>query len=70
LEGREKLLGPDHPNTLISADNLVAMLIDLGRYDEAERMGHRAVEGCERALGLDHPQTLRSFENLASYVRG
>ncbi|CUS10721.1 unnamed protein product, partial [Tuber aestivum] len=40
LEKRKKILGPDHPHTLTSANNLANVLQDQGKYEEAERM-HR-----------------------------
>ena len=36
LEGRERLLGSDHPDTLSSVDNLGSLLADLGQLEEAE----------------------------------
>ncbi|CUS09492.1 unnamed protein product, partial [Tuber aestivum] len=33
LEGRERILGPDHPDTLSSIHNLANTLRDQGKYD-------------------------------------
>jgi tetratricopeptide (TPR) repeat protein len=60
VEGREKVLGKEHPSTLTSVNNLAVMLQDQGKYDEAEPMNRRAVEGYENALGKEHPDTLNS----------
>ncbi|MET1072801.1 MAG: tetratricopeptide repeat protein, partial [Umezawaea sp.] len=35
---RRRVLGVDHPNTLISASNLAADLDALGRHAEADRL--------------------------------
>lgn len=35
LEGRETMLGPQHPNTLISVSNLGFVLESQGKYEEA-----------------------------------
>jgi hypothetical protein len=35
LEGRKKVLGPKHPDTLVSVSNLVSLLQDQGKYHEA-----------------------------------
>ncbi|CUS06611.1 unnamed protein product [Tuber aestivum] len=69
LEGREKILGPDHPDTLTSVNNLAGVLQSQGKYDESEEMHRRALEGREKILGPDHPNTLSSVKNLATVVR-
>jgi tetratricopeptide (TPR) repeat protein len=33
---RKKILGPEHPSTLISINNLALLLESQGKYDEAE----------------------------------
>ena len=60
LKGREKVLGSDHPSTLISVHNLASVLQDQGRYDEAEKMNRRGLKGSEKILGPNHPNTLTS----------
>ncbi|RPA89592.1 TPR-like protein [Choiromyces venosus 120613-1] len=69
LEGREKVLGPDHPDTLTSVNNLASLLRALGRHGESETMSRRALEGREKVLGPDHPDTLTSVNNLASLLQ-
>ncbi|KAJ5970810.1 FabD/lysophospholipase-like protein [Penicillium vulpinum] len=68
LEYREKVLGPDHPDTLTSVSNLALVLSRLGEYEEAEALHQRALQDRERILGPDHPDTLISFNNLASVL--
>jgi Tfp pilus assembly protein PilF len=58
VEGREKALGKDHPNTLTSVSNLAGVLQYQGKYEAAEEMNRRALEEREKALGKDHPDTL------------
>ncbi|KAF3020305.1 hypothetical protein E8E14_013529 [Neopestalotiopsis sp. 37M] len=65
LNGREKALDKDHPDTLISINNLASALQYQGRYEEAEQMNRRALDGREKVLGKDHPDTLLSVDNLA-----
>ena len=65
LEGREKALGKEHPNTLTSVSNLASVLRYQGKYEEVEEMNRRALEGKEKALGKEHPNTLTSVSNLA-----
>src|SRR5436190_1450586 len=55
----------EHPDTLTSSTNLVVMLQDQSKYEEAEQMHRQALQGYEKALGKEHPDTLRSINNLA-----
>ena len=64
VEEREKVLGPEHPDTLASVDNLGLVLSSQGKYEEAEAMHRRALEGREKVLGPEHPDTLASVNNL------
>jgi hypothetical protein len=50
LEGREKALGLEHPNTLISVSYLGLVLEQQGKYEEAEAMHCRALSKKERTL--------------------
>ena len=58
LAGKEEALGPAHPDTLITVNNLANLLSEQGKYDEAEPMYRRALAGNEEALGPAHPNTL------------
>ncbi|GAC1685764.1 MAG: hypothetical protein PVS3B1_25790 [Ktedonobacteraceae bacterium] len=66
LAARERLLGPEHPDTLGSLNNLANLYDDQGKYDLAEPLYQRALAAHERILGPEHPDTLRSLNNLAS----
>ena len=59
------MLGKEHPDTLVSVNNLASVLQYQGNYEEAEQMNRRALEGKEKALGKEHPSTLTSVNNLA-----
>ncbi|MGA7325537.1 MAG: tetratricopeptide repeat protein, partial [Rhodomicrobium sp.] len=61
----ERVLGPEHPDTLISVGSLALLNKAQGRYGEAERLFKRALEVSERVLGPEHPGTLQSVNNLA-----
>ena len=65
LEGYEKALGAEHPDTLNSVDILGGLLMHKGDYNGAETLYRRALWGYEKALGPDHPDTLSSVNNLA-----
>jgi Tfp pilus assembly protein PilF len=47
LEGREKVLGPEHPETITSVNNLGSMLERQSKYEEAEAMHRRELEEYE-----------------------
>ena len=69
LEGREKLLGPDHADTLQSLENLADLLRDRGRLDEAEPLFRRALASRENSLGTDDAATLKAVANLAKTLK-
>jgi len=58
LEGREKELGKQHPDTLTSVSNLAYLLHKQRRYDEASQLYQRACDGYEEKLGSEHPTTI------------
>ncbi|MGW5464903.1 FxSxx-COOH system tetratricopeptide repeat protein [Streptomyces sp. NPDC003996] len=65
-----RLLGPDHPDTLTSRNNLAAALRGMGEYAQAVDLHRRTLEDRMRILGPDHPDTLGSRGNLAAALRG
>jgi tetratricopeptide (TPR) repeat protein len=69
LEVREKVLGPEHLDTLASMSNLALVLNSQGKYKEAEAMNRETLERRERVLGPEHPDTLTSMNNLASMLK-
>jgi hypothetical protein len=69
LADYERVLGPDHPDTLASRNDLAAAYRAAGRAAEAIALHERTLAGLERVLGPDHPSTLTSRNNLAdTYV--
>ena len=61
----EIALGPDHPLTATSLNNLAGIYDEQGRYGEAEPLYQRAIAISEKALGPDHANTASSLNNLA-----
>ena len=66
LEGR---LGPDHPDTLTSRNDLAYAYCAAGRLEEAITLFEQALTDSIRVLGEDHPDTLTSRNNLAYAYR-
>ena len=59
------LLGPDHPDTLASRNNLAGAYEGAGRLGEAITLYEQVLTDRIRILGEDHPHTLASRHNLA-----
>jgi hypothetical protein len=66
LAARERVLGPDHPDTLNSRNNLADAYVAADRAAEAIPLHERTLADRERVLGPDHPDTLTSRDNLAA----
>jgi tetratricopeptide (TPR) repeat protein len=65
LELDRKVLGLEHPTTLLSMNNLAGVLGDQGKYEAAEEMRRQELELREKVLGPEHPGTLTSISNLS-----
>jgi tetratricopeptide (TPR) repeat protein len=61
---REKVLGPEHPATAESLNNLALTLTEEGDLAAARPLYERAVAIKEKVLGLEHPDTVTSLSNL------
>ena len=61
----KKDLGEEHPNTLMSMENLAVTYSELGKEKEAEELVVQVLEVRKRVLGDKHSHTLMSMENLA-----
>ena len=59
------LLGPDHPDTLASRNNLAGAYRAAGRLTEAITLYEQVLLDSIRVLGENHPNTLNSRNNLA-----
>jgi hypothetical protein len=69
LDRQRRVLGPDHPHTLRSANSLAADLRALGEVQAARELDQDTLDRRRRVLGPDHPDTLRSASNLAADLR-
>ncbi|MEI2777295.1 MAG: tetratricopeptide repeat protein [Tetrasphaera sp.] len=64
-----EVLGPDHPNTLTSRNNLAGAYGSAGDLGRAIPLYTQTLTDSERVLGPDHPDTLTSRNNLAGAYR-
>jgi tetratricopeptide (TPR) repeat protein len=62
---RRRILGEEHPNTILAMSNLASTLRDLGQLDEAAKMLREVLEKRKRILGEKHPNTISAMNNLA-----
>ena len=62
---REQVLGPEHPDTASSLNNLAGLYDHQGLYAQAEPLYQRALAIWEKVLGPEHPDTATSLNNLA-----
>ncbi len=69
LTRRKRLLGEDHPNTLVSANNLALDHSSLGEPQRARELNEDTLAHRRRILGDDHHHTLSSASNLAIDLR-
>ena len=59
-------LGPDHPDTLTTLNNLAAAYQAAGKLPEAIALFERVRDAQIAKLGPDHPDTLNTLNNLAA----
>jgi len=64
-----RVLGADHPDTLITRNNLARAYYVAGRTAEAITLHEQNLADRERVLGADHPETLNTRGNLANAYR-
>jgi hypothetical protein len=64
LPVRERVLGPQHPDTLISRANLASWTGEAGDAAGARDQFAALLPVIERVLGPEHPQTLAIRANL------
>jgi tetratricopeptide (TPR) repeat protein len=57
---------PEHPDTVVSLNNLGALYYATGAYAKAEPLFKRALAIYENALGPEHPDTVVSLNNLGA----
>ena len=62
----ERVLGPDHPDTLNARNSLAAAYQAAGRAADAIPLFEHVLVARERVLGPKHPDTLTSQNNLAA----
>ena len=62
----QRILGPEHPDTLTSRSALATCLEAAGKRAEAAALDRVVLAARERVLGAAHPDTLKSRGALAA----
>jgi tetratricopeptide (TPR) repeat protein len=65
----EKALGPEHPDTAKSLNDLALVLKEKGDFAAARPLQERALAITEKARGPEHPDTATNLNNLANVLR-
>jgi eukaryotic-like serine/threonine-protein kinase len=67
---RRQHLGPEHPDVLLSTNNLAHAYQEAGKLDLALRLYEETLKLRKAKLGPQHPDTLMSMSNLAAAYDG
>jgi serine/threonine protein kinase len=69
LAARERVLGPEHTETLIARDAVAWALRDVGEYEMARVMAEETLRIKQRIYGREHRSTLDTMNNLSIIYR-
>ncbi|MFC1851233.1 tetratricopeptide repeat protein [candidate division CSSED10-310 bacterium] len=69
LDVRTRVLGENHPDTLLSVKHLATVCRELGHFDQAEKLLLQTIQWQSRHLGKNHVDTLESRYKLATVFR-
>jgi len=64
LEIQRRVLGPEHPSTVILMNNIANFLEAEGRFAEAEKLQRETLAIKRRVLGPEHSETAISIYNI------
>ena len=70
LDIRLRILGPQHPDTLLTMRHLAATLGDNGEFAEAEKINRQLLAIQKRVLASKDPERIKTMNNLAAALRG
>jgi len=68
MELQQKTMGPNDPDILASKSLMAVILLEEGRFTEAEKLQRDALDTRLRLLGPEHPDVARSMSRLASVL--
>ncbi len=62
-------MGPEHPDTAQTLNNLALLYVDQGKSEEAAPLYQRALAIYEKVFGPDHHRTKRVRENYTNLLQ-
>ena len=66
---KERVLGPEHPDTALSLNSLGLLRQEQGDLAGAQQYYERTLVILERVLGPEHPDTAQSLNNLGALLQ-
>ena len=69
LEARKRILGVEHPDTILAMGNIASTYRDIGKYTEAEELEIQVLDAMKRIHEVEHPETVRAMANLGVTYR-
>ena len=69
LEIERRILGPDHPDTIITLENLSGVHFTRGRPDLSAQILPEVLAARRRVLGEDHPAVTKTLFNMAMVAK-
>jgi tetratricopeptide (TPR) repeat protein/predicted Ser/Thr protein kinase len=70
LDLRRRVLGPEHPDTLLSMHQLAMVYVNEGKFPQAEALLSETVQIRRAVSGPEHIDTIRAMNNLAVVYDG
>ena len=64
LEGRRRVLGPEHPDTIQTEHDLASFFVGVERFADAIQILERVLGVQQRVLGTEHWQTIRTIDSI------
>ncbi|KAJ6115192.1 kinesin [Penicillium sp. IBT 16267x] len=61
----EKVLGSEHERTLACISRVANLYIQIGKWQDAEKLNQQVLTARREIIGIEHPDTLTSMPNLA-----
>ena len=65
----EKKLGPEHPDTAGTLNNIALVYNAQGKHEESLKYNFRALKIIEKKLGPEHPNTAHAINNIAGVYK-
>jgi tetratricopeptide (TPR) repeat protein len=69
LQLRQRLFGPEAPETLVASNELALLLSERGDHADAERLFEETLQARLRVSGKEDPETLQVMDNLGQTLK-